>query len=148
MGKVQYNNEIIEFDDKFSGKVFTAPQVDLPDNTTVYASCFYQENLPDSHVFRDDLKGCKFYNCNLDNVFIPDGNEVIGGFSRRIMVQNDLNDWELDENNEPVKPLDSEILFEKFGLPVPKPQDIPMEKSVQRIDLKKAAEDLKANLDI
>ena len=143
--KMKYNNEIVDFSDEFSQKVFTQTFVDIPDNTLIYASSFYQENLPNSHVFREDMKGVKFYNCNLDNCFVPDGNEVVGGTQRKIMVQNDLNDWEVDENLQPIKPVGSEIIFEKFGLSVPKPEDIPSEKVVEAVDLKKVAEELKAN---
>lgn len=102
MGEVLYDGVKVEFDDEFSFKVFQTPNVFIPNDTIVYASSFYQENLPDSHVFPDDMTGVKFYNCNLDNVFIPLGNEVFGGTNRRILNQNDLRDWEVDESNVPV----------------------------------------------
>ena len=141
--KREYNNTIYDCSEEFSHRVFKIPQVEIPNDTVVYASSFYQEGFLDAQVFPKDMKGVTFINCNLDNCFIPEGNIVIGGTQKRIMVQNDLNDWILDEDNNPVKPVDHQY-FEKFGLEVPKPEDIPETKCESCIDLRKVAEELKA----
>ena len=105
MGHVGFNNETIEFNDEVSQKVFTEPFVDIPDGAIVYASSFYQQDSPESHVFRDDMTGVTFINCNLDNCFIPSGNTLNGCNNRRIKAQEDGRDWIVDENNNPVTPL-------------------------------------------
>jgi hypothetical protein len=48
-------------------------------------------------------------------ILILEGNKTFGCSQRKIKVQNDLNDWEINENHEPVKPVGAEIRFEKFG---------------------------------
>lgn len=72
---------------------------------TIEGSCFSQET-PDSVVFPADMQGVTFIRCNLDNVFMPEGNTVIGGSQRRFMALDDGNDWFVDENNNPLTRLD------------------------------------------
>lgn len=123
------------YDDKRSFRDWTGcyfPDVDWS-GKVIYASVFSNET-PDAHIFPDDMKGVTFIKCNLDNVFIPDGNTVIDCWQKRFKIQNDLNDWLVDENNNPIKPTDYKI-FEKFNLPVPSPDKIPISKVSQRIDL-------------
>lgn len=67
----------------------------------IEASCFSQER-PDSRIFPEGMTGVTFLRCNLDNVFIPEGNTVEGGSQRRFMVQEDGYDWLVDENNNPI----------------------------------------------
>jgi hypothetical protein len=50
------------------------------------------------------------------------------------MVQNDGNDWLIDKDNKPIMPFNHKI-FTKFNLPMPKPEDIPLEKAKEAIDL-------------
>lgn len=109
--------EKIEYDDAFSSCDCThLSSLDIPDGTVVYGSCFSCET-PDQHIFRDDMTGVTFYNCNLDNCFIPDGNKVIGGSQRRFEVQNDMRDWLVDEEGNPEK-LVNEKSEQKTGYPI------------------------------
>lgn len=137
--EIQYGEKLIEFSNEFSQKNLSIPFVDIPDETFIYASSFYQENMPRSHVFRDDMKGVKFYNCNLDNCFIPEGNELVECSNKSVLTQNDLNDWIIDDEDNPVKPTNYSV-FLKFKLPVPLPEDIPHEKVDRPINLRIKAE--------
>lgn len=142
---IRYNDQDIEMNDQHSLQdyTFTNTLINIPDNVNVYGACFACE-MPDTVLFRANMTGVTFYNCNLDNVLIPAGNTVIGGSQRKFRVQNDLNDWELDAQGEPVKPLGAKI-FDKFGLPVPSPADIPTDKAVARVDLMVVAKELKVS---
>ena len=113
--------------------------VDIADNQVVYGSCYSQET-PNSVIFRPDMTGVTFRNCNLMNVLIPPGNTVIDCQTQRFKVQNDHNDWMIDALDKPVLPLNHKI-FTKRGLPMPDPKDIPAVKSPERVDLVKAAEE-------
>ena len=116
---------VITYNDKYSFKDYTGRTLlkatDL-NNTIVYASCFSQE-IPDRHIFPDAMTGVTFVNCNLDNVYIPAGNTVIGGSQKRFKVQNDLRDWEIDINNRPVEVMGKEY-WQSQGYSVD-PKDIP-----------------------
>lgn len=109
IGRTTANEPIIcEYSDKWSMKDFTnrknifAGRARELTGLTIYASCFYQETL-DSDVFPSDVKGLILVHCNLDNVRIPAGVTVIANRpAKRIQVQNDLRDWEIDANNNPV----------------------------------------------
>ena len=128
-----------EYDEKLSFKDFTGrtfKEVDFS-KKVIYGSVFSNET-PDTHVFPDDTNGTTFIDCMLDNVFIPDGNAVIGGSQKRFKVQNDGNDWLIDEDGNPTKPIGHEI-FTKFNLPVPDPADIPAQKVSEHIDLMEEA---------
>lgn len=85
-------------------------------NQTIQGSCFSQET-PDTHVFPEDMTGTTFIDCNLDNVYIPVGNTVQGGTQKRFIVQNDLRDWILDENDNPIEPVSKEY-WQENGYPV------------------------------
>jgi len=75
----------------------------------IEGSCFYRETLgsdvPPFDVFPSDMTGVTFKRCNLDNCVIPDGNTVEGGDNRLIKVQSDGEDWVLDDQKEPVEPV-------------------------------------------
>ena len=67
----------------------------------IESSCFSQE-MPDSHIFPEKMKGVTFRRCNLDNVYIPPGNTVENCSQRRFKAQDDGEDWLVDENNKPL----------------------------------------------
>lgn len=122
-----------DYDEELSFRDFTGweflsrPEYDF-NNKVVYATCFSQEN-PDSIVFPENLSGTIFLNCNLDNVSIPVGCEVImfnGGSQKTFQVQNDLRDWELDDKGDPVKVLNEKYWIQK-GITVD-PEHIPDQK--------------------
>lgn len=122
---IQYDNNLIEMNDEWSHKSFTShSSVDLPNDINVYMTSFSQE-IVDSHVFSDDLTGVTFYNCNLDNVFIPPGNIMVGGSNRSFEIQNDLEDWVM-EKGMPIEPVNKKV-FIKLGLSID-PKDIPAQK--------------------
>lgn len=131
----------ITCDDEYSFRDFTHRKLtdhgiiesDLS-NKIIYASCFSQEN-PDSHIFPEDMTGVMFYNCNLDNVYIPPGNTVIGGSQRRFKVQNDLRDWEIDGTDTPKEVINKEYWISQ-GYSVD-PKDIPATKLEKIEDIKK-----------
>jgi len=133
MGKVKYNDELLEYDDKWSFQSRPNRLSEIPDDTVVYASNFGQE-VPDTQTFPLKMKGVRFYNCILDNCIIPEGNEVVGGSQRRYKAQNDRNDWEIDKDNKAVRPINYRI-FEKLGLPIPDPKDIPEVATEDPVDL-------------
>ena len=100
--------------EKYSNKNFTnknLKDIEASDFTgTIRNSCFYQENNPYSDIFPDGII-CTFENCNLDNVNVPKGCKVIGGTNKMIKVQNDGNDWIVDEKLEPTIPVCPQILL-------------------------------------
>ncbi len=122
---VNFNDQTYACCAEMSQKDFTGKDLKDMDlnGRVIYASCFSQE-IPDSEIFPQDMVGVTFLNCNLDNCVIPEGNLVLGGSNRRFEAQTDGNDWEIDENFEPTRPLDWER-YEKFGLPMPSPDDLP-----------------------
>lgn len=136
--RIQFGNRIIECSDVFSQRDFTgASFVDIPDNVTVYGSCFSQET-PGSAVFRLDMRGVTFRNCNLMNVDMPPGNTVIDCQTEQFKVQNDLNDWIVDDLGKPIAILNQKQ-FTKFGLPLPRAADIPATRAEEPVDLLAAA---------
>jgi len=133
MGKNIINNQEFTYDDKYSHKDFTGRRLtDAKDlnGITIFGSCFSQE-IPDTKVFPNDMTGVVFYNCNLDNVFISDGNSTIGCSQRKFKVQNDLMDWILDKDLKPAEPIMKKE-FEKLGISTD-PKDIPKDKMDESI---------------
>ena len=125
-----------------SRKDFTGvASVDIPDGAYVYGSCFSQET-PDSKIFRASMRNVTFRNCNLSNVHIPqpNNNNLIDCQTDQFKVQNDLNDWIVDDMGVPIKPTDH-ATFTKLGLPMPLPQDIPATRAENPVDLIAAAKD-------
>ncbi len=125
----------IIYDDKLSFKDFTTGT--LRDRTaeelngkTIYASCFSKET-PDTPIFPDGVKNVTMVSCNLDNCAIPNGVTVIGGANRRFSIQNDRNDWEVDKDNKPIKPLDTEQYI-KLGVSID-PKDLPATMMTENI---------------
>ena len=89
----------------------------------IYASCFSQE-VPDTHIFPEDMTGVTFLRCNLDNTYIPPGNTVTLCSQRKFKAQNDLCDWLLNLDSTPKEPLEKEE-FQKWGISI-NPADIPV----------------------
>lgn len=108
-------NETYSFKD-FMGQSFKDRPASEFNNSTIKGSCFYQETNIDvsaredieKHIFPVGIVGVTFERCNLDNVFIPSGNVVLVDCSTRlIQVQNDLEDWVLDDSTlDPIEPTD------------------------------------------
>jgi len=92
--------------------------------TTIRGTCFAQET-PDTEVFPADAIGMGFVGCNLDNVMVPPWCTVTACCARRYRVQNDLEDWEIDGAEKPVRPLNPAV-FERAGVSQD-PKDIPEE---------------------
>lgn len=92
--------------EKYSHKSFTNKTFineNLEDFTgEIYGSCFYQENKPNSIIFPEGIN-CKFINCNLDNVLVPENCILENCTNKKIQVQEDGFDWILDENNNPIE---------------------------------------------
>ncbi|KKK84403.1 hypothetical protein LCGC14_2783690 [marine sediment metagenome] len=135
MGEVLVDGETIKYDDDYSFKDYTGrPCKGKLSGKIIYASCFSHEE-PNSKVFPNNMTGATFVNCNLDNCFIPNGNNVIGGSQRKFKVQNDLRDWELDGSDKPTR-----VMGEKFyiqqGISVD-PKDISTTKLKDIDEIKK-----------
>lgn len=122
---------------EFSFKIFQGGIIDIPDNSIVYRGNFsreinYGEEPVWQEVFRQNMIGVKFVCTRLDNVFVPDGNFIINeingqpcGSHNLIQVQNDLEDWVIDGNGEPIEPINKDAFLEK-GISID-PDDIPNE---------------------
>lgn len=106
-GSVQCDGKKITYCDIYSLKDFTNQNLlDRKDlkNKTIYGSCFSQE-IPETKIFPSGMKGVTFINCNLDNVFIPSGNTVIGGSQRQFKAMDDGQDYLVNEQGEAISPL-------------------------------------------
>lgn len=90
---------------------------------TIYASCFSQE-VPDTHIFPENMTGATFVRCNLDNVYIPAGNTVELCSQRKFKAQNDLCDWLLNPDLTPKEPIEKEAYL-SLGISI-NPADIPI----------------------
>lgn len=100
------------------------------DGLVVYSTTFYQE-ARDVDIFPSDVQNLTLAFCNLDNVKIPAGVTLIQCSTRRLQVQNDLRDWELNDKNLPVK-VTNEAYEKSLGRSID-PTDIPPVK-IQSID--------------
>lgn len=133
MGKNIIDGQEFIYNDEYSHKDFTGRKLlnakDL-NGITIFGSCFSHE-IPGTKVFPDDMKDVTFINCNLDNVYIPAGNQTIGCSQRKFKVQNDLMDWILDEDLKPKEPIMKKE-FEKLGISID-PKDIPKDKMDESI---------------
>lgn len=125
-----------KINEKYSFKDFTGASLrDVPveelNSSIIMGSCFYQENKPDTKVFSDDMRGVVFKRCNLNNVYIPPGNTVVlegpdKCSNERIKEQNDWEMWVVDENMNPIEPLNKEDRI-KAGVSI-SPKDIPSKR--------------------
>ena len=118
---------------KYSNKDFTGRAfVNIPaskfNNTIIENSCFWQENHPELRkIFPDGMTGVIFRYCNLDNVEVSPTCTIESTCNhRRIMVQNDLEDWFVDSALKPINPVAPRI-FDEFTVSRD-PKDIPTAK--------------------
>lgn len=138
--KITYNKTIYDCSDEHSFKPYAGREFasqDL-DGLAIYQTNFSQEE-PDKEIFNNKMTGVTFIKCNLSNVFIPEGNTVVDCIQTRFKAQNDLNDWEIDDSDKPLRTLNHNIFLKK-GLDAPDPKDIPVTKVSEPIDLIKEAE--------
>ena len=85
------------------------------------------------------MTGVIFKGCNLDNVIVPLGNTIIDSCHRQIDVQNDWDDWILDDITlQPMEPMNKAERI-KAGLSID-PKDIPNTKWTE--EQRRAFEDL------
>jgi len=118
-------NEKYSYHD-FMHQSFTDVPVSEFNNSEIVGSCFYQENKPNHVIFPSGMTGVTFRKCNLDNVQIPPTCIVQSDCSlRKIRVQNDFEDWVLDNSLKPVEPVNKKV-FLGLGLSVD-PADIPLD---------------------
>lgn len=136
---INYDGKDIEINEELSRRDFTGRSLkDRHITGNIYGSCFSQE-IPGSEIFPDDMSGVTFYDCNLDNCVVPIDNAIIGGSNQTFKVQNDGNDWVLDDADAPTLPVNADV-FKKLNLPLPDPKDIPIVKAPERVDLQKIAQ--------
>ena len=81
---------------------FLSSPTSIPPESIVCRASLGQET-PDTKLFNDDMTGVTFVEGNLDNVFIPDGNTVIGASQKRFKVQEDGFDWLIDAEGKPIE---------------------------------------------
>jgi hypothetical protein len=115
----------MERNETYSNKDMTGWDLsDRTDMSGIYIEglCLSQET-PDAQVLPKDLTGTTFVACNLSNVVVPDGNILIDCHTTRFEAQNDLMDWKIDEENNPIEPVDIKT-FERLGISTD-PADIP-----------------------
>jgi hypothetical protein len=130
--QIEHADKFYECDEEYRGKDFTGQSLvdrDIKPGTIICRSCFSNET-PDTHIFPERMTGVKFVGGNCDNVFIPDGNEVLGCTQRRFKVQNDLRDWKIDEQGRPVEVLGKDY-WESKGIAID-PREIPDDKIILR----------------
>lgn len=99
MSQLNYKGTIYEINDALSHKDMTGWDLSAlqdMDSQVIYNTCLSNET-PDAAVLPATLTGATFIACNLDNVLIPAGNTVIDCLTRRFQVQNDGEDWFLEE---------------------------------------------------
>lgn len=125
--------------EKYSNKSFPYHGLSFKDrpasefnNTIIRGSCFYQEGEPNQDIFPDGMTGVYFTGCNLNNIYVDETQNTIDKTSinrcltRKIKVQNDWDDWILDDQLKPIEPMDKEQRLKK-GISID-PKDIPIKK--------------------
>lgn len=140
-------NEKYSYKD-FSNQSFKDVKPEEFNNTTIIGSCFYQNaNDPNikiksdiqKDIFPNGMTGAIFDKCNLDNVYVPSGNTVLGTSCHRIIQkQNDLHNWIMDKDLKPVEPVNKRA-FEELNLSK-NPKDIPLIKQTKSVQEKKREE--------
>ncbi len=113
--------------DQYSYGDFTQQDLSTADGFTgeIVGSCFQQDE-PDTAVFHVDAT-VTFIRCNLINCRIPAGCTVgEGSCNDSVVEQNDGEDWIVDGQGKPLRPLDG-TRFQRFSLSED-PRNIPAEK--------------------
>lgn len=95
-------------------------------NSEIIGSCFYQQAGLNTKVFPVGITGVTFQECNLDNVFIPVGNTTEKCSRKKIMRQNDLEDWLVDDSGNPIEAR-SKKEYLRLGISID-PKDLPISK--------------------
>jgi len=130
--RVKQYEELYQVDllDEYSYKDFTNQSfTHLPastfNNKIIAGSCFYQEGALEVNVFPAGVTGLQFVDrCNLDNVAVPANCTADATCTNKsIQLQNDLEDWVLDSNGDPLEPVHKK-LFLKYSLSTD-PGDLP-----------------------
>lgn len=95
----------------FSGQSFVDVDPAEFNDTIVKGSCFahelpYGESASKRSIFPAGMVNVIFERCNLDNVNVVANNVVAGDCTNKsIQVQNDLEDWILDNAGKPNEPM-------------------------------------------
>ena len=130
---MNYNGVEYDIDEEYSYKDFTGHSLKhkpMFNGIVIMGSCFSQE-IPDTEVFPPDLQNVTLIKCNLDNVKVPQSFTVIDCSQKRFQLQNDLRDWEIDSEGNPVQVMGKKY-WEMNGYSVD-PNDIP-DQPLQKID--------------
>lgn len=136
----------IDCDEEYSHRVFSnwnfiGLDIDLS-SRTICDSSFAQE-IPNSVIFPDSYKYINFVHCDMKNVDVGLDNILIECDNRKYQVQNDLEDWVIDEFGTPIEPLNKD-LFIDLGLSID-PIDIPIEPMKESITNKARTQKNKEN---
>lgn len=138
-------NEKYSYKDFLDKDLTSLPASDF-NNSEIVGSCFYQQAKPDTQVFPTRMTGVAFIRCNLDNVLIPSGNTIKSDCChRKIVIQNDLEDWIVDDLGKPVEPVNRKV-FERLGLSID-PKDIPLTKETVSVTKTKEEDAKQADID-
>lgn len=118
-------NKKYSFKDFLDQKFTDRPASEF-NNSEIVGSCFAQQDRPDTQVFPTGITEVTFDGDNLDNVFIPPANIIKPNCChRKVMRQNDLEDWLVDNSLKPTEPR-SKKEYLRLGISVD-PKDIPID---------------------
>lgn len=113
MANFSYNGVDYDISEKYSNRDMTGWNISSAedmDGIVIVNSCLASQDLS-AQVLPANLTGATFIRCNLDNVFIPDGNTVIDCSNRFIAEQNDGEDWLIDPQTlAPIEPVNKKLL--------------------------------------
>jgi phage-related protein len=114
-----------------NGVTFKGVDVSEFNDTDIIGTQFFQEWQEGEvdvtkDIFPDGMTGVTFIKCNLDNILIPVGNTVQESTAKKLKVQNDLNDWIVDDKDKPLEPKNKDDYI-LAGHSID-PKDIPAEK--------------------
>jgi len=128
---------------EFSNKEIRVGKVNIPNDVIVSRADFRRElpggqDYEPEHIFREDMAGVTFICSYLDNVFVPSGNTIVTevngagcGSYKMYHRENDLENWIVDEDGNPIEPLEKEMFIRK-EISID-PDDIPSERLLEPI---------------